>query len=92
MITERSQAYGRIMRTLSACPGRVAAEDDIERLREACAALVFARSPSRRDRLAMKDAVVALSDLVARGCITSERAAAVVEDIRRCAPQARTAT
>lgn len=86
MITERSQAYARIMRTLRAFDALAASTDDIARLRDACATLAFAQSPTPRDRQAMTEAIIALADLVARGCVTSELAAAMVEDIGRCAP------
>jgi hypothetical protein len=86
MITERSQAYARIMRTLRAFDSRAAACDEVARLREACATLAFAPSASPCDRHAMTDAIVALADLVARGCVHSELAAAIVEDLGRCAP------
>jgi hypothetical protein len=85
MITERSRAYGRIMRTLSACQRR-GAVDEVARLREACSTLVFACAPSPHDRHALTDAVIAVADLVARGTISSELAAAIVDDILRCAP------
>jgi hypothetical protein len=86
MTTQRSQAYARIMRTLSACPQQAALEKEVERLREACATLVFASLPSPRDRHAMTDAIIALADLVAGGHISSELAAALVDDITHCAP------
>jgi hypothetical protein len=85
MITERSQAYGRIMRTLSACEARGAVHE-VARLRETCSTLVFASQASPRERQALTDSIVAVADLVARRTITSELAAAVVDDIFRCAP------
>jgi hypothetical protein len=36
----------------------------------------------------MTDAIVALADLVSRGGISSELAAAIVDDLGRCAPTA----
>ena len=87
MTTERAHAYGRVMRTLRACLGRSAATDDeIGRLREACATLAFAGSASPRERHAMTDAIVALAELVSRGCVSSELAAAIVDDLGTCAP------
>jgi hypothetical protein len=84
--SDRSLAYGRIMRTLGACPQGPAVSGEVARLREACATLVFACGPSPRDRHAMTDAIVALADLVSRGGISSELAAAIVDDLGRCAP------
>ena len=86
MITERSQAYGRIMRTLRHCSAGTGVDDEVARLREACATLVSARSSSPLDRHAMTDAIVAVADLVARGSVNSELAAAIVHDLGCCAP------
>jgi hypothetical protein len=86
MMTKRSHAYARIMRTLSGFDSWAAVADDVARLRDACAMLSFVQSPSPRDRHAMTDAVVAVADLVARGCVDSELAAAIVEDLGRCGP------
>jgi hypothetical protein len=85
MTAQRAEAYGRILRALRAYFGR-APHEDITRLREACDVLVLARSPSPRDGEAMTQAFGVLADLVARGGISRELAAAVVEDIDRCAP------
>ena len=63
--------------------GRATVDDVIARLRDARAMLVFADIPSPRDRHAMTDAIVALADLVGRGCVSSEVAAAIVDDISR---------
>ena len=73
------------MRTLRHCGG-ADIDDEVTRVSEACSTLVFASSPSPRDRHAMTDAIVAVADLVARGSISSELAAAIVYDIGRCAP------
>jgi hypothetical protein len=89
MTTERAHAYGRIMRTLRHCGG--AAADDVARLREACATLVFACMPSPRDHQAMPDAIVAVVGLVAGGSISSAAAAAIVHDIGLCPPPGRRA-
>ena len=85
MTGERAQAYGRIMRALSADLGR-AATGEVASLREACDALVLARSVSVADRLAMTDAVVLLADLVERGEVSSWVAVAIADDLGRCAP------
>jgi hypothetical protein len=85
MTAERAEAYGRIMRALHA-HFRLAARDEIVRIREACDALVLTRSASHRDRHAMTAAIVVLADLVERGGISRNVAEAMVEDIGRCAP------
>jgi hypothetical protein len=85
MTPERADAYGRIMEALETCFGR-ARVDEVARIREACDALVFARSASLHDRYAMSEAIVTLADLVERGCIGSQLATAMVDDIGRCAP------
>jgi hypothetical protein len=85
MTAERAEAYGRIMRALRAYFGR-APRNEITRLREACDTLVLASAPSSCDGEAMTEAFGVLADLVARGGISRELAAAVVDDIDRCAP------
>ncbi len=85
MTAERAEAYGRIMRALHA-HFRLAARDEIVRIREACDALVLARSYSPHHRRAMTVAIVALADLVERGGISRRTAEAMIEDIGRCAP------
>ena len=85
MTPERAEAYGRIMEALDTCFGR-ATVDEAARIREACDALVFARAATLGDRYAMSDAIVVLADLVERGCISSQLASAMVDDIGRCAP------
>jgi hypothetical protein len=85
MTPERAEAYGRIVDALEACFGS-ARVDEVGRIREACDALVFARSESLHDRYAMSEAIVTLAELVERGCIGSQLATAMVDDIGRCAP------
>jgi hypothetical protein len=75
------------MRALRADFGR-AARADVDSIREACDALVLARSVSPRDRHAMTESVVLLADLVERGAVSSWVAAAMADDIGRCAPGA----
>jgi hypothetical protein len=87
MTAERAEAYGRIMRALHA-HFRLAARDEIVRIREACDALVLARSSSPHDRRAMTVAIVVLADLVERGGISRQLAEGMVEDLGRCAPPA----
>ena len=87
MTAQRAEAYGRIMRALRAYFGR-APGDEIASIREACDVLVLAGSASPRDGEAMTQAFGVLADLVARGGISRELAAAVVDDIDRCAPPA----
>jgi hypothetical protein len=85
MTGERAEAYGRIIRGLRAYFGR-APQDEITRIREACDTLVLASAPSSCDGEAMTEAFGVLADLVARGGISPELAAAVLDDIDRCAP------
>jgi hypothetical protein len=73
------------MRALRAYFGR-APHDDIARIREACDVLVLARWASPGIRVAMADTITVLADLVARGGISRHLAAAIVDDIGRCAP------
>ena len=86
MITERLKAYGRIMRTLHHCSAAAGDGDEVARLRDACATLVSDAAPAARARHAMTDAIIAVADLVARGSVSSELAAAMVHDVGRCAP------
>ena len=74
------------MRTLRASRGPACVDDAVGRLRDACVTLVFADAASPSDRHAMTAAIVALADLVGHSCVSSELAAAIVDDLLRCAP------
>ena len=74
------------MRTLRRCAAGAGVDEEVARLRAACATLLSADSVGARDRHATTDAIIAVADVVARGAVSSELAAELVHDIARCAP------
>lgn len=90
MSPERTQAYGRVMHTISELgPSKLLTEEQ-DRIREAADTLIFASDP-----IAEPDAVEAISDveslcisLVQSGRWTEITAARLVKDMRECGPAA----
>jgi hypothetical protein len=87
MTSERSQAYGRVMRTLVALgPSKLLAGEQ-DRLREAADTLLFsddARDDATLD--AMADARALAAHLVASGRWSESRAAELADDLTGCGP------
>jgi hypothetical protein len=88
MNSDRTQAYGRIVKTLEDLgPAKLLATEQI-RIRDAADTLIFA-SEADHDVLAASDDVRTLAEhLVESGRWTEERAAKLVEDIASCGPLA----
>ena len=88
MTSERTQAYGRIVKTLEDLgPAKLLASEQ-ERIREAADTLIFA-SGSDDHVIAALDDVGALADHLAEsGRWTDERAAALVDDVAAAGPLA----
>jgi hypothetical protein len=88
MTSERTQAYGRIVKTLEDLgPAKLLASEQ-ERIREAADTLIFA-SGSDDHVIAALDDVRALADHLAEsGRWTDERAAALVDDVAAAGPLA----
>ena len=85
MNTERTQAYGRVVRTLDELgPTKLQALEQ-ERVREDADTLIFASGlDEARDALADVDALA--EHLVSSGRWSDERAQQLVEDILACGP------
>jgi hypothetical protein len=87
MTSERTQAYGRVIRTLDDVGPTKLHADEQTRIREAADTLIFAATAAEvRDTL---DDVEALGEhLVATGRWSEERAAELVQDLVACGPLA----
>ena len=87
MTSERTQAYGRVVRTLDDVGPTKLHADEQTRIREAADTLIFAATAAEvRDTL---DDVEALGErLVATGRWSEERAAELVQDLVACGPLA----
>jgi len=87
MTSERTQAYGRVVRTLDDLGPTKLHGDEQERIRSAADTLIFAATLEEA-RATLED-VDALSDhLVATGRWSEERAAELAQDIIGCGPLA----
>jgi hypothetical protein len=88
MNSDRTQAYGRIVKTLEDLgPAKLLANEQV-RIRDAADTLVFA-SDADHDVLAAVDDVRTLAEhLVESGRWTEERAAKLVDDASACGPLA----
>ena len=87
MTSDRTQAYGRVVKTLDDIgPAKLqAAEQD--RIREAADTLIFAAGPDEA-RAALDDVEMLGAHLVASGRWTSERAQELLDDLIACGPVA----
>jgi hypothetical protein len=87
MTSERTQAYGRVMKTLEDVGPTKLHESEQERIREAADTLIFAATlEEARDALADIDALA--EHLAASGRWSHERAAELAQDILACGPLA----
>jgi hypothetical protein len=86
MNSDRTQAYGRIVKTLEDLgPAKLLATEQI-RIRSAADTLIFA-SDADHDVLAAAEDVRTLAEhLVESGRWTDERAAKLVDDVSSCGP------
>jgi hypothetical protein len=88
MNTERTHAYGRIVKTLEDLGPAKLQPAEQERVREAADTLIFAEGADR-DVIAAVEDVRALADHLAEsGRWTEERAAKLVGDLSDCGPLA----
>jgi hypothetical protein len=85
MTSERTQAYGRVMRTLEDVGPTKLHEREADRIREAADTLVLARDAAEADA-ALADAEALCEHLVATERWTAERAAALRADLLDCGP------
>jgi hypothetical protein len=87
MTSERTQAYGRVMRTLDDVGPTKLHGAEQDRIREAADALIFAATLGEA-RAALEDVDALCDHLVATGRWTEERAAELAQDILACGPLA----
>jgi hypothetical protein len=88
MNSERTQAYGRIVKTLEDLgPAKLLASEQ-ERIREAADTLIFASGPDDHVIAALDDVRSLADHLAESGRWTEERAAALVDDIAGTGPLA----
>ena len=85
MTSDRTQAYGRVIRTLEDVGPTKLHDTEQARIRDAADTLIFAATlDEARDALADVDALA--EHLVASGRWTDERAAELAQDILACGP------
>jgi len=85
MNSERTQAYGRVVKTLEDLGPTKLQPAEQDRIREAADTLIFA-SGLEEARAALEDVDVLAESLVASDRWSEERAQQLVEDILACGP------
>ena len=85
MNTERTQAYGRVVKTLEDLGPAKLQPAELDRVREAADTLIFA-SGVDETREAMADVDVLVEHLVASDRWSEERAKQLVDDLLACGP------
>jgi hypothetical protein len=87
MTSERTQAYGRVVRTLQDVGPTKLHSPEQEQIREAADTLIFAAS-LEEVRSVLEDVDALSEHLVATGRWTEERAAELAQDLMACGPVA----
>jgi hypothetical protein len=87
MTSERTQAYGRVLRTLQDVGPTKLHESEQERIRDAADTLIFATTPDEA-RGAIVDVEALAEHLASTQRWTEERAAELVQNIVDCGPLA----
>jgi len=87
MTSERTQAYGRVLRTLEDVGPTKLHDPEQERIRNAADTLIFATTLDDA-REALEDIDALAEHLVATGRWSEERAAELAQDILACGPLA----
>jgi hypothetical protein len=87
MTSERTQAYGRVLRTLEDVGPTKLHETEQQRIRDAADTLIFA-STLDEARAALEDVDALAEHLVATERWSEERAAELAHDILACGPLA----
>jgi hypothetical protein len=88
MNAERTQAYGRIVKTLEEIGPVKLLETELTRIREAADTLIFASDVEDDARAAIEDIRALADHLVESGRWSFERATALVDDVSGCGPLA----
>jgi hypothetical protein len=87
MTSERTQAYGRVLRTLEDVGPTKLHESEQARIRDAADTLIFAATLDEA-RAALEDIDALAEHLAATGRWSQERAAELAQDILACGPLA----
>ena len=87
MTSERTQAYGRVLRTLEDVGPTKLHESEQERIRDAADTLIFAAT-FEEGRAALEDVDALAEHLVATDRWSEERAAELAQDVLACGPLA----
>jgi hypothetical protein len=85
MNSDRTQAYGRVVKTLDELGPTKLLADEQSRIREAADTLIFAADLDEA-RASLEDVDALAEHLVASGRWSDERAKLLVEDILACGP------
>jgi hypothetical protein len=85
MNSDRTHAYGRVVRTLDDIAAAKLQPAELERIREAADILIFASSPEEA-RPALEDVQALTEHLVAADRWTEGRAEQLVRDLEDCGP------
>ena len=85
MTSERTQAYGRVLRTLEDVGPTKLHQSEQVRIRDAADALIFAASLDEA-RAALEDIDALAEHLVATGRWMEQRAAELAQDLMACGP------
>jgi hypothetical protein len=87
MTSVRTQAYGRVVKTLEDIGPAKLQPAELERIREAADTLIFAAEPDEA-RPALADVEALAAHLASSGRWTAERADELVRDVLACGPLA----
>jgi uncharacterized protein YmfQ (DUF2313 family) len=87
MTSDRTQAYGRVVKTLDDLGPAKLQPTEQDRIREAADTLIFAAEPDEA-RTALEDVEELTEHLVASGRWTSERAQELLQNLMACGPVA----
>jgi hypothetical protein len=85
MTSDRTQAYGRVVKTLEDIGPSKLQPAELERIREAADTLIFAAGADEA-RTALEDVEALVEHLTATGRWTSERAEQLTHDLLACGP------
>jgi hypothetical protein len=88
MTSERSQAYGRVSRTLAELGPAKLLDDELDCLRNVADTLLFSEEMDDDVRAALDDARGVIDHLIGSGRWTQERADQLADDLAACGPLA----
>jgi hypothetical protein len=88
MTSERTQAYGRIVKTLEDLGPAKLLHTEQERIRSAADTMIFASGPDDHVLVAMDDIRTLMDHLVESGRWTEERALTLLDDVAATGPLA----